>query len=157
MKKTIFMMLAAFTLSVGAQAQDKVVVNKKDGGKQAYEMEKISKITFQEDAYTIVGKDNSDMATVSYADTKTITFELVDGIEQIVNTERGKMKIIKQGNTITVEGFNGNDGRVAIFSLDGTMMQSNNAWRGDAISVESLPAGIYVININGQSLKFTKQ
>ena len=156
-KRAVFLMLVALTTAVGAQAQDNVVVNKNDGSKQAFEMSKVQKITFGDASYTVVGKDGGSTSQFTYVDTKAITFDLVDGIEQVVDTERGQLRIKKTGNVITVEGFSGVDGRVAVYSLDGTLVQSDKAWRGQPISVESLPAGIYVIQVNGQSLKFTKK
>ena len=157
MKKTIVSMLVALTFAVGAQAQDKVVVNKHNGDSQSFEMSNVRKITLSETGMNIIGTDGTTNATVNYIDIKTITFELVNGIEQVVNTEQGKLTLLKDGNYIRIKGFNGENGKVAIYKSDGTMVETATFTGADlAIGIEDLPRGLYILNVNGQSLKFTR-
>ncbi|MBQ9178309.1 MAG: T9SS type A sorting domain-containing protein [Prevotella sp.] len=157
MKRILFSVVVAFMFAISVSAQDKVVVNKNSGDMQSYEMSDIRKITFGDNSIVVVAQDGSATATISYDEIKKITFELADGIEQVVSTEQGKLTLLKEGNTIRIKGFNGKEGRLAIYSANGTMVESST-FSGDNLSVgiDNLPDGLYILNVNGQSIKFTK-
>ncbi|MBO6296134.1 MAG: T9SS type A sorting domain-containing protein [Prevotella sp.] len=157
MKRILFSVVVAFMFAISVSAQDKVVVNKNSGDMQSYEMSDIRKITFGDNSIVVVAQDGSATATISYDEIKKITFELADGIEQVVSTEQGKLTLLKEGNTIKIKGFNGKEGRLAIYSANGTMVESST-FSGDNLSVgiDNLPDGLYILNVNGQSIKFTK-
>ena len=157
MKRILFSVVVAFMFAISVSAQDKVVVNKNSGDMQSYEMSDIRKITFGDNSIVVVAQDGSATATISYDEIKKITFELADGIEQVVSTEQGKLTLLKEGNTIRIKGFNSKEGRLAIYSANGTMVESST-FSGDNLSVgiDNLPDGLYILNVNGQSIKFTK-
>lgn len=157
MKKILYSVVISFMLVMGAYAQDNVVVNKNNGGSQTFDMSTIRKITLGDNSLTVVAQDGSETATISYDEIRKITFELANGIEQVVETEQGNLTLLKEGNTIKIKGFNGKEGRLAIYSANGTMVESST-FSGDNLSVgiDNLPDGLYILNVNGQSIKFTK-
>ncbi len=60
------------------------------------------------------------------------------------------------GGVITVTG--GQPGTLRVYSTDGAMVYSSTASAGETrIDLSGLPDGIYIVKVNGQSLKFEKK
>ncbi|MBO7291185.1 MAG: T9SS type A sorting domain-containing protein, partial [Bacteroidaceae bacterium] len=82
--------------------------------------------------------------------------EFCDGIDcDMWNIYKsGSIKNITAPNTITPIYNYGNE--MNLYSATGMLVMQVPSWNGEAIDVAHLPAGIYFINIQSETIKFVK-
>ncbi len=120
----------------------------------------LSKITFEEDGFTVVGKDESKKLVYQYTNVEKLTFSL-DGAG-VENVTASNLSLVAYPNpaqdVINVQGWNkGEKAMLRIVNAAGQLCKTVADWNGDAIVVSDLAAGQYFIQINNQqTLKFVK-
>lgn len=120
----------------------------------------MSKITFEEDGFTVVGKDESKKLVYQYTNVEKLTFSL-DGAG-VENVTASDLSLVAYPNpaqdVINVQGWNkGEKAMLRIVNAAGQLCKTVADWNGDAIVVSDLAAGQYFIQINNQqTLKFLK-
>lgn len=121
-----------------------------DGSVIEFALATTPEITTANDKLTVTSAD----ATASYDlyTVKTFTYGATTGIEA---TEKTSPFTIS-GNRLVV---NGNHHQIRIFAMDGTSVSISPIQAGNAtvICLDELSAGVYIIHVNGQSVKITKQ
>lgn len=116
----------------------------------------ISKVQFGEGAMMNVvkseGKQVFDLRNVS-----RISFGEAAAIDEV----EASMPLVVTPNPVreylNIKG--GQDlygGGLDIYSISGMRMKSVPAWQGEAVDVASLPAGIYILKIQSETVKFMK-
>ena len=143
-----------------AQAQVKLVVTPKNGGKATeYTLQDIRKITFDNDGMHIIGTNITPEPVWALSDIKTITFDgVVTGIGDVVNNATGNISISRNGDMLYVHGLeSGLRAGAAIFDLSGKSLLRTKVADGEAIDIASLRQGVYIIKINNATYKFVKQ
>ena len=87
-----------------------------------------------------------------------VSFDAATGVDGLKVAD-GKLSIsVKAGsNLIEISGYDGKTRYgVAVYSLDGEKLLGYDSWKGEAVNISALPAGIYVFKINNNTLKFRK-
>ena len=104
----------------------------------------------------VVNYTDGTSASTPIASIQKITFRIEGNeSEDIRKVKRDKPTIAVQGDMllITADG-----GRARLVSLDGRLVSVIQLTAGtSALSLASLPVGIYIIDVNGESLKLQKK
>lgn len=134
-----------------AKAEDKtLMITFSDNTTQTFVLSALPQISMANDKMTIT----TASATAEYDlyKVKTFTFGTSTGIQNI-GTD---VSFSTQGDRIIVSGT---DAQVRLFAIDGKAVSATPV-RTDGhtvISLSELPKGIYIINVNGKSVKISKQ
>lgn len=119
----------------------------------------IDKVTFSGTGFTILLNDQST-ENFTYGNVKKITFTVPAGNVETQLVEASELLVSPNpvGATLNVKGFNATEpAQLAIYSVAGGEVLRVNGWNGESIDVAHLAAGIYILKINNQTIKFIKQ
>ena len=158
MKKLLFsLLLLTFSALTFAQKKDVLGIFMKDGTSVYFLLEEKPLITFE----------NSDVKVVSSTDEAVLVRSQVDRFEFVADVptdvedvqekvEREKFELTR--NAIHLSGLTPGC-KVQLFSIGGQSILATAANENGAvtISIDSLPAGIYLVNYNEITIKFIKQ
>lgn len=128
-----------------------------DGGISTVPLNLSTKITFGATGFEIA---NEGLQTVafSYANSESISFKSVQtGIASAQVSSQFSLKRNPVESQLDIAGFNGSEVPLSVFSLSGESMLSIARWQGEAVNVSSLSAGVYILKINNQTIKFIKK
>ncbi len=161
MKKTL-LALTLLLLSSALYAGEKKVLSvfMTDGTNVSFYLKEQPLVTFVGDDVKIVSTTEEAVIARAQVDRFEFLTDMPAGIEEIEadddETSRGNIEILKEA--IYISGMTPNS-RALLFSLKGQMLASATAdGEGNAsLSLESLPAGIYLINYNKTTIKFIKR
>lgn len=156
MKKRKLLAVLGLAVSTGCFAQDDITL-KLNSGNKSYKIDDVKSITF-DGTDLKVNKLNDEADTYAFADIVNISFDTATGIDNL-KIAGGKLTVsVEPGSDIIRIG--GYDARqkysVSVFNLAGEKVIGIDSWTGDAVSVASLPKGVYVLKINNTTLKFRK-
>lgn len=149
--RRLLLLILIFSASIAAKADGKSLFIKfYDGSKIEYVLSASPEVTMANDKMTITSGDTEtsyDLWKVS-----EFTFGESTGINQVV-VEKDAML---QGNKIVIP--NGSL-KVKIFSIDGKSVSVAPIKVGNrsVIDLESLAKGVYIINIEGKSVKVSRK
>lgn len=158
MKKLLLsLLLFAFSALTFAQKKDVLSILMKDGTSVYFLLEEKPLITFE----------NSDVKVVSSTDEAVLEraqvdrFEFVDEVPTAIEEleeEIAREKFEMTRNAIHLSGL-APGCKVQLFSISGQSILATAANENGAvtISIDSLPAGIYLVNYNEITIKFIKQ
>lgn len=96
---------------------------------------------------------NAGNTTIEYDlyKVKTFTFGMASGIDNTTIQD-----VLMNGNKLYIPGTNN---KIRIFSFDGTSVKLPNIQTGNAnvLDLDPLPKSVYIINVNGKSVKIIKK
>lgn len=96
---------------------------------------------------------NAGNTTIEYDlyKVKTFTFGMASGIDNTTIQD-----VLMNGNKLYIPGTNN---KIRIFSIDGTSVKLPNIQTGNAnvLDLDPLPKSVYIINVNGKSVKIIKK
>ena len=153
------LMLSVFLIGIAFQGNSQVtnvslVVTKIDGTEQTFQLDEESQLYFE----------NGDQLVIKDVAGNTTSFGL-DKIRKIVCSEvagaqestASQLQIFPNPthNSFIVRNLTGT-GLARIYSLDGRLVKLFQAYDGMSVDVSDLTNGMYLMNINGQTLKLMK-
>ncbi len=97
--------------------------------------------------------------TESYGNVTRIDFHegLVSAIHT-VRTDDVNLSVNTDGNSLIVAGWTaGQPTELQVYSLEGKRVKRIAGWDGQAVAVNDLSSGVYIITIRNTSLKFIKK
>lgn len=156
MKKRKLLAVLGLAVSAGCFAQDDITL-KLNSGNKSYKIDDVKSITF-DGTDLKVNKLNDEADTYPFADIVSISFDTSTGVDNL-KIAGGKLTIsVEPGsNIIRIGGYDARQKyEVSVFNLAGEKVLAINGWKGDGVSVASLPKGVYVLKINNTTLKFRK-
>lgn len=150
MRKLLLSVLISFCCLLAKAEEKSLIITFSDNTTQTFVLSSSPQISMANDKMTVT--TNSTTAEYDLYKVKTFTFS---GTTDIQNIE-DKTSIRTEGDKIIIPEVNA---RIRIFAIDGksisiTPIQINGQ---TIISLYTLPTGIYIININGKSVKISKQ
>lgn len=158
MKKTfITMCLTALAMSATADDTQLTVNLATNASPQTFTLTDIGKITFSESGMTIYTA-NGTATPYAYGEVKNIKF--TDGTTGIgtVKVDGNDMKAYYRNGLLGVDGWTaGNKARAAVYNISGMAVLSIDNWDGSPIPTDGLADGIYIFNVDNNTIKFTKQ
>ncbi len=142
------------------RAQDKLVVYPANGHGSNWEKELsgIREITFSDTELTFIDTQGQAINTSAYQEISKIVFSL-SGTSIPANQMAASLMLYPNPATdyLQVVGWDTDKkADIAIYSVNGQLLQSIHEWIGTPIPVSSLPHGLYIFKINDQSFKFRK-
>lgn len=149
MKKLILILLTLLsTISLFADNKS-LIITFNDGTTQAFALAELPDILMENDKMII----NAGNTTVEYDlyKVKTFTFGIPSGIDNTTIQD-----VLMNGNKLYIPGTNN---KIRIFSFDGTSVKLPNIQTGNAnvLDLDPLPKSVYIINVNGKSVKIIKK
>jgi len=148
MKKLLIVFALCFCSSLCASARSVVMVLN-DSTKIYYALggETNPKMTFADGIVTIEADE--------YAFTNIDRFYISETDDPTGINAAQTPGTVMQNGKLYVES----NGRVCLYSLDGKLLQQATAEAGKAacIDMDALPQGVYVVNVNGKSVKVMKR
>lgn len=150
---TIILMMFALSFGPLAHAQQ-LVVWQKDGSKVSYKLDEEPITTFTTTDLVITTKT----ATINYP-LPTIYRYSYEGVSSGVDDAKADgISISHDGNKIIVKGL-ASGKTAAVYSVDGIQLQAKCSNGSDrlVLSLNQLPAGVYVIKADEITYKFTKK
>lgn len=103
--------------------------------------------------------EGSSSTHITWDKVSRITFRTstsgVAGVESVTSTLALRQNPV--GDCIEVVGADQLPARFAVYSLTGARWIEIGAWNGESVDATALPAGIYLLTINNQTIKFIKK
>lgn len=156
MKKRKLLVAMGLAVCAGCFAQDDITL-KLNSGNKSYKIDDVKSITF-DGASMKVNKLNDEADTYPFADIVSISFDTATGVDNLqVAGSKLTISVEPGSDIIRIGGYDAKQNYdVSVFSLTGEKVLAINGWKGDGVSVGSLPKGVYVLKINNTTLKFRK-
>jgi hypothetical protein len=157
--KTIIIMLAGclFPLQLLAQTGLKVIGN--DDSEQLFAITEVGKIYFDATHLFIDENDENASISIPFAGIRKIVFTSLATV--LPDSPRAEQHFFVYPNPATdylsVAGDTGTNRKIKIYALDGQVLLSNELQPDGKINISHLNSGFYLIQINGETLKFSKQ
>lgn len=114
------------------------------------------KVTFK-DGYLIVTSAEFEMEeqSIKSSDIRKIRFYEYQIPTSVSNVSKARYSVrFVNGKNVVISGIKGTP-HVAVYSVSGVQQQSEYDYEGDNINVklQSLPKGLYIIKVNGKTIK----
>jgi len=140
-------------------AQNSLILKFTDGTDRGIPVSNLNKITFSAGSMVVL-KTDAGSDTFVLSDIQKMTFGLFSGIGEITVDKttlclypNPASTYIKLNDVVDERDFN-----VTIFRIDGVQVLTQKLQSGsDVIHIDQLSKGIYLLKVQNQILKFTKQ
>lgn len=142
MKKKIGLLIASALMAIGAQAAATALcVTMRDGSNKVFLLSNKPVVSFGDKTLDINSDDVS--ASIDRKDISVMTFIDNDQVEDVADAEVFEYT----GSTVRVDGH-----FIEIYSMAGVKV----AFGQDAVGLDSLPAGVYIVRYGNTSVKILK-
>lgn len=137
-----------------ASAFRTLVVNLSDNMKQEFSFDKLVRINFEDDGLQFYSEDET---FISYADIINLTFSNEEAGSSVMDviSDAGTLKFQSDGNTLSFIGYSGGED-LEVWSVYGLRYIFRPVYNGETIDISTLPAGIYVVRLGRENVKFIK-
>lgn len=141
--------LAALLLMVCANMMaEKYLTITYSGSEQNISLPIVQKITFEEGYVVVTTAEGKHSYPISVLDKMTFT-ESEDAIKAL--PEQAENLTYKDG-TLSIKG----DGMLRIYNTSGALISIANVKEGANISLDNLPAGVYIVHMGNKTIKVRK-
>ena len=121
-----------------------------------YAIRTISKVTFASTNFSVLQGEEvagvfelKNVSSIKFAESTAVqSVEQASAIVVTPNPVRDNL-VIKGGEELYGSA-------VSIYSVTGANVMQLSSWQGEAINISHLPAGVYIINIQSETIKFVK-
>lgn len=136
-----------------------LVVELQDGDVHCYEAKKKPIITFNNDAVIVTtGTSSFEYAKNVFSRMFFKKQEIETGINDVVANYHRPSITFRYIDDETIEVLTELKGLLRMYNLNGQLVATKNVTNGTAfISLSEIPSGIYLLNINNQTIKFCKR
>lgn len=157
-KSFLFTLLSLNSLGMLQAQEDKIVVHSKNDAPWEIGISELRKIEVSETGLNFIGTNGQSLNTKSFLDLEKISFNLTtSGILNDIVTPDCFVYPNPATDFLNVAGWNSEKTiSIAIYSINGQLMDSQENWNGGPISVTHLPQGLYLLKLNNQTFKFRK-
>lgn len=145
--------MAGFMLQANAQNVTLVVTNT-NGTEQTYQLTEENQLHFENGEILVIETANGSNVTLQLSDIRKIVCSEMVGTEE--NTaSRLQIFPTPAHNQVIIKNLIGNS-QGHIYTLDGRMVKAFEASEGMTLDISDLSEGMYLLNIDGQTLKLMK-
>lgn len=155
MKKKKLLVLALLLSLFGSSAStaQTLVLWHADGTQTDVQLYTQPRVTFEDDKVLIT----STVLNMEYPKDNILRFTYKGGSTGI-SSPTAKANVSQQGDQLVFHGVNADD-KVAVYTAKGirvpvTVTHSDNT---ATLPLSAIPSGVYLLNVNGRTSKFTKQ
>ncbi len=153
----VFLLLAG--LYSGVSAQNSLIVKQINGNLKGTALTSLSKITFAA-GNMLVRKTDASIDSYLLSDVFNITFGIYSGVTEIT-TNSSLLTVFPNPATSCIQLKNLSEitaNFICIYSLDGSrLIQKCMNSTSEPIDIRCLNKGMYLLSVNGSTLKFIKQ
>ena len=152
--RKIFFVAALMTICFVSHAEsyEGILVTLVDGTTTTISFSEKPVIKFQSDKLVV----HSDAVSTEFDRLKVARFNYVTDLSGVDGIDRSAVTIGNNGSTLYLSGLP-TDSAIDVYSSDGKLLESVRATGNHTIEISGLPAGVYIVSINGVSTKITKQ
>lgn len=152
-KKTIFCLLFLSGIIL-CSAQVNVEVQLISSGTQSFSVSETGKIYF-DNGFLMVDDGDNIPFSFPLSDIRKILFSGATSVETI---ESDHIRIYPNPATsfLRISSDLNSDSRYQIFSIDGRLLMSGVCKQEETINISRLPKGLYLIKVDGKTLKISK-
>lgn len=145
--------MAGFMLQAKAQNVTLVVTNT-NGSEQTYQLTEESQLHFENGERLVIENASGTNFTLQLSDIRKIVCAEMTGTEE---NAVSKLQIFPNPshNQVLIKNLSSN-GQGRIYTLDGRMVKAFEASEGMTLDISDLSEGMYLLNIDGQTLKLMK-
>lgn len=150
-----FVIVVGMALQTSAQTSAvSLVVTMTDGEEVVYQLTEGSHLSFEEGTSLIIDDGSGDSETLPLSNIRKIVCSELTGTDEQAHT-RLQLFPNPSRNHFYIKGLS-HDGFARIYTLDGRLLKSFVAKEGMMIDIHELNSGMYLLHINGQTLKLMK-
>lgn len=153
--------VVSLTTSAQEEGPSKLVVHFQEGATSEFALTDIQALTFGTESFSIALTNGTNQSDLAYEDVAKLTLGTgpVNGIASTHDEATGlSLYPTVAADKICVNGWNNAEqSTVTVYSTGGSLCIRIDNWSGQPLDVSSLPTGLYLLNINNQTLKFYKQ
>lgn len=146
-------LLAALLLMVStgmAADETKALTISYSGGEQSVALPTVKKITFQDNRVIIQTSEGEHSFPISILDKITFTtFDSATAIETLPEQQEG---LTYENGVLAIKG----DGMLRIFNTSGALVNIANVKEGAYVTLQNLPAGVYIVRMGDKTIKVRK-
>lgn len=160
MKHQIFtvLLLAFWLVSIQCIAQTQITIKLTNEADRLFILSETGKIYF-EDNNLFVSEDGITSSQISIPEIKKITFNK-DASSITDNNASQDNKILIYPNPAADYIYVANiesEAQILLFSIEGKLLIKSPIKASEALNISNIPAGIYLIKVNNQTVKLIKQ
>ena len=153
------LILTAFLLGIAFHAEAQgtnltLVVTTIDGVEQAYQMTEESQLYFQDGENLVIQDGAGNSETYPLSQIRKIVCSEITGTAENAMTNLGLFPNPTRNSFIIKNIQDAQPAR--IYALDGRLMKTFVATEGMPVDISELASGMYLLHINGQTLKLMK-
>lgn len=160
MHKKIIGLLFLFAVGVGSlSAQTTVEVNYSDGSQQSYNVTEAGKLYF-DDINLLINTDGTSLTSIPYATVSSITLAQQTLATGEVKVDKESIMLYPNPATNFIKINNKNKTglvQVQIYSASGELVKQGKYPTNSEINISDLPAGVYIVKANENTLKLIKK
>ena len=150
--KRLFLFLALLLFVVTGLKAQTLVLHHADGTTTDVQLYLMPRIQFQNDRVLIT----SSVLDMDYPKENVLRFsykDVTNGIEAVKN----KAEFSRENGQLVFHGIQQSD-KVAVYNVSGIRVPVTLSRQGNDVSLplSAIPSGVYVLNVNGRTSKFTK-
>lgn len=153
-KQTLSAILLLAIGILAGKAQTTVEVRLQDGGVHSYEMGATGKLYFQND-YLFIDDGTNIPYSHLVSNIEKMLFSYEVSIEDI-ETADCKVYPNPASSFLKINVNNTDIIHYQLFSIDGRMLMAGDCHNDEGINVSTLPQGLYLLKVNGQTFKISK-
>lgn len=147
--------LTGIALHANAQSTDvTLIVTKTNGEEQRYQLTEESQLYFENGETLVIDEGNGVFQTHPLAQIRKIVCSEVTGTSDDTSSEV-QLFPNPSRNSFTIMGLH-DTYPAHIYAIDGRLVKSFEATEGMVIDISELAEGMYLLHINGQTLKLMK-
>jgi len=143
-----------FSIMAGKAQTTTVEVKLQGGGSQSYEMGLTGKLYFQND-YLFIDDGLNSPYSIQISNIEKILFSYDASIEDI-ETSECKVYPNPVSSFLKISSTHTDINEYQLLAIDGRTLLVGRSLNDEAINVSSLPKGLYLLKVNGQTFKITK-
>lgn len=148
MKAKLLLAALLFMVGQGMMADEYLTISYNGSLEHNLSLPLVQRISFEENYLVVTTTESTHRFPISIIDKISFT-ESATAIEALPEEVKG---LTYKNGTLAVRG----DGLLRIFSTNGALLNIANVKEGANISLDNLPAGVYIIRLGDKTIKVRK-
>lgn len=150
--KRLFLFLALLLFVVTGLKAQTLVLHHADGTTTDVQLYLMPRIQFQNDRVLIT----SSVLDMDYPKENVLRFSY-KGVSSGIESVKDKAEFSRENSQLVFHGIQQSD-KVAVYNVNGIRVPVTLSRQGNDVSLplSAIPSGVYVLNVNGRTSKFTK-
>lgn len=119
-------------------------------GWKVLDLEKVDRLTFTTGNMVASDADNNTLETFDRASLEKMYFDETSGVQSVIAESAKATFGVSNGVAAMLE-----DGKFEVYSLDGSLLVSINAKKGETIDINAISANVVILKSGSYTLKAT--